>query len=956
MRRQQHSVVRLAWLIGALALPAAASAQIVRVVPSALTVPASSTRRLTATVNGSPSMAVSWSINGVAGGNASVGTIDRYGTYTAPAVPPADWHVTAQATSTTNASAFGTALITVRNQIPWPATVSPSAVSLGSFTLTVNGSRFVNGAQVLWNGTALATTFISPTQLSATGSATQAGYARLTVANPGPDAASGPLYVTVRAEPTRTPTRAATRTPTTRATETPARTATARPSTTATRTSTVPPTATPMRTATARPTEPPTRTATVPPTATFTPTRRASETATATRTATAPPTATRTQIPTQTVPPTATRTQMPTETTRPTETRTQMPTQTAPPTMTRTEMPTQTAPPTMTRTATIMPSPTATEMRTASLPPTPTRTPEASRTRTVVRTPTGGATATPTVSISVAPANVTVQTGATQQFQATVGGGANPSVTWTVNGTAGGNSSVGTITSAGLYSAPAAVPSIGIVTIAAVVGSAQGTAIVSIQDPLAITNGRFLDQTSFGPTQATMARVTQLGIPAYLEEQLSLPESPWPPVESADHYDLIAAFFDNALSGQDQLRQRVIFALSEIIVESWEKNTNAEDMVPWLQLLSRNAFGNYRTLLREITVDASMGKYLDLANSGLQGGAPNENYPREVMQLFSIGLYQLNIDGSIQTNAQGQPLATYTQTDVQQMAKALTGWTYGNPSNTPPSYANSNYYPGPMLPVAAYHDKSAKTILGHVLPANQTATQDVDAAVDILFQHPNVGPFIAIRLIRALVTSNPSPAYIARVATAFNGSGGTRGDMKAVLRAVLLDPEARNDSPPANFGRLRTAMQHTLALSRALNIDLGDPNQIAYLFGDMNESLLDAPSVFGHYSPMYRLPNGLFGPEFQIFSVSDAIDRANLFYLFFYSPWPINPVLQPFVDIAGNANALVNAVDTTMLYGRMLPSTRAALLSAMPAMPDNTARALTAIYLTSMSGEYLVEH
>src|SRR6185295_16329933 len=198
--------------------------------------------------------------------------------------------------------------------------------------------------------------------------------------------------------------------------------------------------------------------------------------------------------------------------------------------------------------------------------------------------------------------------------------------------------------------------------------------------------------------------------PAFIDEQLAMPESAWPALSTAQRSDAIDAFFANALSGQDQLRQRVIYALSEIIVEAINKNTNADEIVPWLQLLSRNAFGNYRTLLAEITLDGGMGKYLDLANSGLMGGAANENYPREIMQLFSIGLYRLNLDGSQQLNAQGAPIATYTQTDVQQLAKALTGWTWGNASGTPPSYQNSNYYPGPMLPVANRHDTSSKTI------------------------------------------------------------------------------------------------------------------------------------------------------------------------------------------------------------------------------------------------------
>ncbi len=481
--------------------------------------------------------------------------------------------------------------------------------------------------------------------------------------------------------------------------------------------------------------------------------------------------------------------------------------------------------------------------------------------------------------------------------------------------------------------------------------------VTPIQDPQAITSGRFLEQSTFGPTPALMARVRQVGIPAFLEEQLAMPESPWPD-SAATRADAIDAFYANAFAGQDQLRQRVIFALSEIFVVSMNKNTNGNEIVPWLELLSRNAFGNYRTLLKQITRDATMGKFLDLANSGVGQGAPNENYPREVMQLFSIGVSLLNPDGSVQTDASGNPIPAYTQTDVQQLARALTGWTYSNATKTTGSGGNWNYYPGPMIPVPGKHITSAKTVLGNVLPANQTINQDLDGAIDIIFNHPNVGPFVATRLIRALVTSNPSPAYIARVAQAFNGSAGSlRGDMPTVLRAILLDPEARNDSPPSTFGRLRTPMQHTIALCRALGIDPGPASQFAYLFYDMNEGLLDAPSVFGHYSPLFRIPRSpLFGPEFQIYTVSDATNRANWFYYLIYNPWPINPALGPYVGLASNHAALVAAVDSTLLYGRMLPKTRAAIIGALPAMYDDNQRVLTALYLTLMSGEYLVQH
>lgn len=263
-----------------------------------------------------------------------------------------------------------------------------------------------------------------------------------------------------------------------------------------------------------------------------------------------------------------------------------------------------------------------------------------------------------------------------------------------------------------------------------------------------------------------------------------------------------------------------------------------------------------------------------------------------------------------------------------------------------------------MIPVPGKHNAAMKTILGQQLAAGQTIQQDLDGAIDIVFNHPNVGPFMATRLIRAFVTSNPSPAYVGRVAAVFNDNGqSVRGDLQAVLRAVIMDQEARDDNPPATFGRLRTPMQHTIAMSRALGLNINGASGFAYLFYNMNEGMLDAPSVFGHYSPTFRIPkSNLFGPEFQIYSASDAVNRANFFYGMLFNPWPINPSLQPFANLAGNSNALINAVDNALLFGRMSQTTRNAIANALPSQPDNNARALAALYLTVTSGEYLVQH
>lgn len=731
---------------------------------SPVTVPINGSRQFTATVSGAVNTAVVWSLSAPANIDpATIGSISATGKYLAPANPlPGFAAITVKATSVADPTVSATNTIVVRYPIPTISSLSPSPLPAGPFSLTVNGNNFVNGAQVLWNNAPLATTYVSSSKLTATGTASQLGNFNVTVANPGPGSVSTASAINV----------------------------------------------------------------------------------------------------------------------------------------------------------------------------------------------------TSMLTVTISPNNVSLAPNATQQFQATVSGSANQAVTWKV--LSGANESL--MSSTGLFTAPSSVPIGGVVTIAAVAvadGVTQGIATITIQDPQAITYGRFLEQSTFGPTPQLMAHVQQVGMNAFIDEQFATPESSWPSLATAQRSDAVDAFFANAYKGQDQLRQRMIYALSEIIVVAMNKNTNGNEIVPWLQVLSRNAFGNYRTLLKEITLDASMGKYLDLANSGVGAGAPNENYPREVMQLFSIGLYQLNPDGSPKLDVGGNQIPTYTQTDVQQLARALTGWTYSNSTGTTGSGGNYNYYPGPMIPVPGKHVTSAKTILGQSIPANQTIQQDLDSAINIIFNHPNVGPFVATRLIRALVTSNPSPAYIARVAAKFNDNGsGARGDMQAVIKAILLDQEARNDAPPANFGRLRTPVQSTIALARALGLNLGQASQFAYLFYNMNEGMLDAPSVFGHYSPTYRIPkgNGLYGPEFQIYSSSDAINRANYFYSLMYNPWPINPTLQPFVNLANDSTALVNAIDNALLYGRMLPSTRTAILNSLPTMYDNNQRVLNALYLTVTSGEYLVQH
>lgn len=927
-------------LAAPLAAAAFTPAVAVTIDPQNAVVPLGGTQQLNAMVSGTATTTVTWMVNNIAGGNATVGTIDAAGKYKAPAALPPANPVTITATSAADPTATATALLTVRNPTPSIGWWSPGKVPLGQTTFSLYGSNFVNGAVAKLNGAALPTTFVNSGQLNVTSNVAQSGSGYVTVTNPGPTNPTSSQRLVEFGQGIIVNVAPATSTIAPGAKQQFTATVTGAPTNqvwwyvnggSANGTISSSGLYTAPSTAPANP-------VTILAVCAANSERQGSATVTVSGNA---------------VPPTVAISINPTSAAMLTGATQQF---------TATVTGSANTAVTWQVNSTTGGNATVGTISNAGLYTAPVAVPATPVTVTAISQADATKQATATISltaalaVAVTPNAASIAVGATQQFTATVTGNANQSVTWQVNGVTGGDPGNGTISVTGLYTAPNVIPTAGIVTISAVSqvnNVTKGSTTLTIQDPLAITYARFLDQTSFGPSPATMASVRQVGTQAFLMDQFNLPESPLPPIATANRSEVIDAFFANAYKGQDQLRQRVIFALSEITVVAFNKNTNGNEVAPWLQLLSRNAFGNYKTLLKELTLDGSMGKYLDLVNSG-GSGAPNENYPRELLQLFSIGLFMLNQDGSQMLDANNNPIPTYTQSDVQQLAKALTGWTYTNATNTSGPGGNYSYYPGPMIPAPGKHNTTAKTFLGQTLPANQTIQQDLDGAINIIFSHPNVAPFISLRLIRALVTSNPSGAYVSRVATVFKN---TNGDMKAVITAIITDQEARNDAPPANFGRLRTPMQHTIALARALNLNLGPASNFAYLFAQMNEAILDAPSVFGHYSPLYRIPKGggLFGPEFQIYSPSDAINRANYFYSLLYNPWPINPALQPFINIAGNAPQLVTAVDNALLFGRMLPSTRTTLLNAMPAMADNNQRVLTALYLTATSGEHAVQ-
>jgi hypothetical protein len=446
----------------------------------------------------------------------------------------------------------------------------------------------------------------------------------------------------------------------------------------------------------------------------------------------------------------------------------------------------------------------------------------------------------------------------------------------------------------------------------------------------AVTDGtleaaRFLQQVSFGPTPTEIGRVQTMGITAYLDEQLNLPKTNFPvfafqpqtqpanctspltaggPADAAlfgtncprDLYSQFAVqrlFLRNALTAPDQLRQRVAWALSQIWVTSAAQDDIAYANRDYQQLLIDYAFGNFYDVMFRVSVNSFMGNYLDMVNNAkanpTTGQQPNENYAREILQLFAVGLYELKADGTLLLDAGGNPIPTYDQDDIVELSKVFTGWTYwplaGQSArwNAPINYAFN------MMPIESptnYHDIGTKNILGYVMPGGRSADTDLREALGVIFNNPNVGPFISKQLIQHLVSSNPSPAYVSRITGVFNNNGaGVRGDMKAVVRAIVLDPEARAPRNPVvgTFGKLKEPVTYLTGLVRALG---GTSDGVA-LIGParaMGQDVYTSPTVFNYYPADFVVPGtSLAGPQFGILDATTYFARANNLYSLIYS-------------------------------------------------------------------------
>jgi uncharacterized protein (DUF1800 family) len=390
--------------------------------------------------------------------------------------------------------------------------------------------------------------------------------------------------------------------------------------------------------------------------------------------------------------------------------------------------------------------------------------------------------------------------------------------------------------------------------------------------------GRLLNQISFGPSVGSILYVEGTGIAPIIDQQLNMPAYQIPLADplaevsgdcgsffcTTDYY-----WWNDILFGQDQLRQRVAYALSQLFVVSID-TVDGRYMPNYLNILSNDAFGNWLTLMHDVTLSPAMGTYLDMANSAapVAGHHADENFAREFMQLFSIGAYQLNQDGSLALDSKGNSIPNSTSAQVQNFALAYTGWTWANNDCSAPSNPSIYWYPHPtgqncpMTVIPSLHSTVAKTLLnGTVLPAGHTAQQDLTGALQSVFNNSSLPPFVCRRLIQSLVKSNPSPAYISRIAAVFINDGtGVRGNMKAVIRALLLDPEARADDNPSvsdpTGGHLRDPIIWWAGIMRATQATSAStaPN-LGFYFSVFDEWLAtldevphDAPSVFNFYS------------------------------------------------------------------------------------------------------------
>lgn len=873
---------------------------------------------------------VTFAVNGVVGGNATLGTINSNGLYTAPAVVPSPNTVTI----TSSVPSFpketpGSVTVNVLNPIPLISALNPGNFSEGVTTVTVSGAQFLYGAQVIWNGAAVPTTYISSTELAASIPAPNPGTFQLTVNNPEPGPANGsPVPVLVKPGPVLLTLQTNNGT-------------------------------------------------------TVRVNNSINLPLTVSGTNNTGVTLTVNGIP-------GGNAQIGTAVTN------------------KDGSITYTAPP-------VVPSPN----NVVALTLTSVDDPTVSMTQNIsVMNPIPILTAATPTNFNVGPGTV-VLTGSSfiSGAQVLVNGVAVPTtfnsggqLTATISPTETGNLDLQV-----LNPSPGPAASTDLI---ALVNGAPPTLVVTPEDA-----ARFLQQATFGATDSDIHTVSQYGYAAWLSQQFSTPPTSH---EKAVEQALIVnntpcaasdvkcnaalfvqnngaggfvhnSFWQQAITGNDQLRQRVKYALLQIFVIA-STNPAVQNMprgqANYLDLLGADAFGNFRQLLQDVTLNPMMGQFLSMQGND-KGDAtrdPDENYAREVMQLLTIGLYQLNPDGSQKLDGTGAAIPTYSNTDVMGLAKVFTGFSWNIPGNSSETaWGNCCIYVGQgfgedLLPMQSYpnhHSTEEKDFLGVTIPASGSPDPDGDLkiALDTLFNHPNLPPFFCRQLILHMVTSNPSPAYVSRVAAVFQNDGtGVRGNMQAVITAILMDDEARNSAAAtsnAQYGKIREALVRYTEWARAFtaqsrngSFSLGSTEDPIYGLGEMP---LRSPSVFNWFAPGYVPPGtsieqaGLVAPEMEMTDVSTVVGYLN------YMQSAIGSDAQNGSDVfsnyttemalAADPDHLLDRINLMLLSGQMDSTLRGEIMGAVTAIPipadDQDAinaalanRVKTAIYLTMASPLY----
>jgi uncharacterized protein (DUF1800 family) len=854
----------------------------VNVTPPTAAVRAGITQQFSATVANNANTNVTWSVNGVPGGNFSLGFITSNGSYTAPPVVPNPNSIQITATSVADTTASGNSAVTLENPLAVFSQVNPTSVSIGTFTLTVSGSSFLNGAVITFGGQNLTTTFVSSTQLTASVNATasQAGNVPITVVNPNPGSAPSNTLDLLVTQPNS-------------------------------------------------------------------------------------------NVSVSVTPPSASL---------------------------------QVAGGSQAFTATVKGSTnTAVTWQVNGIDGGDAQVGFVSKDGVYVapdNLPSGNAVTV----MAVAQADTTKSGKAavaltnptpvlTTVSPSTIGPGA---FQISLNGSGFVNTS--TVSFGGqqlqvLYATPTLLTAIG-------TGALPGSVPVIVSNPnpgagtsgsatvTVIANGspitpaaavRFLEQSSFGPNTESINQAQELGFDLYLQNEFAAPSTIYRgfnPAINPSVYNMQPEFFLNGAMGGDQLRRRVSLAFNEWWVVAGDKINDQVGYTNYLATFDQDVFTNYYNIMKDITLTPAMGHYLDMVDNDkpAPGQHANENYAREIMQLFCLGLYQLNPDGTQVLDASKNPVPTYTQNDVMALGLAFTGWTYPLKPGGAQQTHNPEYYGGNMVPVDSNHDMEAKTLLGQSIPAGQTSVNDLNSALTVIFNHPNVGPFVAQNLIVHLVTSNPSPQYVQRVAAAFNTGtfvspgghsygAGQRGDMQATIAAILLDQEARrgdsSTTAVATDGKLREPIVMETAMLRAFHAQ-SDAGGLSYEGDSMEQNVYFPATVFNFFPPVSPIPGSqLNGPEFAIFDTNSSLARVNFINDVVYGSVGSNTKFNfaPVVN-AGTPSQMLDWLNTLFMHGTMPDAMRQDILTAVNSVDstDINGQAQAAIYLVTSSSMYQVQH